>query len=85
MILTPTLDILKEMYGRKEVIIAEHIRQLSSLKKVERDNDAAGLRQLYLHARTNMNTLNNQGVPPERIGILLCDKLINSIPPEMQK
>ncbi|GFW03838.1 uncharacterized protein TNCV_2049541 [Trichonephila clavipes] len=72
------LDLLKDRFGNKNMLINAHLSNLLNLIPVRNPTDIVGLRNLYDRAETQIRSLESLGVKGERILL----KLINTHPVE---
>lgn len=77
------LDLLKERYGRKDIVINAHMTKLLNLSPVKRSSDIAALRQLYDECEIQIRSLESLGVVSETYGSLLCPILLQLIPEDI--
>ena len=62
------LEILKQRYGNKQVIVNNHMDALIKLPQVADMNNSRNLRKLYDEIETNLRSLKSLGVSPNSFG-----------------
>ncbi|XP_070380701.1 uncharacterized protein [Dermacentor albipictus] len=62
---TPVIELPKERFGRRDVLIQEHLTQLLELPPVQNEKEHIGLRRLYDHLQRNIDGLTALGVKTE--------------------
>ncbi|KAH7935589.1 uncharacterized protein LOC119405910 [Rhipicephalus sanguineus] len=77
------IELLKERFGRRDVLIQEHLTQLLELPPVRNENEVIGLRRLYDHLQRNIAALSALGVKTNGYGALLCSALLRMLPSEL--
>ncbi|XP_037508690.1 uncharacterized protein LOC119385289 [Rhipicephalus sanguineus] len=77
------IELLKERFGRRDVLIQEHLTQLLELPSVRNENEVIGLRRLYNHLQRNIAALAALGVKTDGYGALLCSALLRLLPSEL--
>ncbi|XP_035205973.1 uncharacterized protein LOC118181004 [Stegodyphus dumicola] len=65
------LNILKERFGRKDIIIDAHTARLLNLSPVRKSYDIIALRRLYSECETHIRGLENNGINPNSYSCLL--------------
>ncbi|KAH7951144.1 hypothetical protein HPB52_005173 [Rhipicephalus sanguineus] len=65
------IELLKERFGRRDVLKQEHLTQLLELPPVRNENEAIGLRRLYDHLQRNIAALAALGAKTDGYGALL--------------
>lgn len=76
------VDMLKERFGRQDILVQEHLTQLLNLPQVKALNDVAALRRLHDHVQKNTAALKTLGVGSEGYGTMLCAALFRVMPEE---
>ncbi|XP_077553403.1 uncharacterized protein LOC144168258 [Haemaphysalis longicornis] len=76
------VDMLKERFGRQDILVQEHLTQLLNLPQVKALNDVAALRRLHDHVQKNTGALKTLGVGSEGYGTMLCAALFRVMPEE---
>ena len=77
------LEILRDRYGRKDIVVNAHMTRLLNLTPVKRASDVVALRQLYDECEVQTRSLESLGVVSETYGSLLCPILLQLIPEEI--
>ncbi|XP_054628394.1 uncharacterized protein LOC129179316 [Dunckerocampus dactyliophorus] len=77
------VDMLKERFGRKDMIVSAHMSKLLNLKPVKKSTDIVALRQLYDECEVHMRGLESLGVVSRTYGGLLCPILLQMIPDDL--
>ncbi|XP_037503101.1 uncharacterized protein LOC119377876 [Rhipicephalus sanguineus] len=77
------IELLKERFGRRDVLIQEHLTQLLELPPVRNENEVIGVRRLYDHLQRNIAALAALGVKTDGYGALLCSALLRMLPSEL--
>lgn len=65
------LELVKERFGQKDLIINEHLTQLLNLKEVPSSNNVGELRGLYDKVNVHVRSLEALGVKQEAYAVLL--------------
>lgn len=76
------VDMLKERFGRQDILVQEHLTQLLNLPQVKALNDVAALRRLHDHVQMNTAALKTLGVDSKGYGTMLSAALFRVMPPE---
>lgn len=74
------VKMLKNRFGRDELISHTHMQKLLKLEPVSSSNDLVGLRRLYDECETNIRSLRSLGVDTAVNGTFLCPKLLGCLP-----
>lgn len=77
------IDLLKERFCHKSLIVNDHMRRLLNLCKVRSCEDFEGLQSLYEKVQTRVRSLCNLGVEEKEYGVLLKTAIIQNLPQEM--
>lgn len=77
------IDLLKNKFGRKEIVVSAHMSKLLTLTPVKRSSDIAALRYLYYECEMQISSLESLGVHSDTYGNLLCPVLLQLIPDEL--
>ena len=77
------IDMLKERFGRKDLIVSAHMSKLLDLTPVKKSNDIVALRQLYDECEVQIRGLESLGVVSETYGGLLCPILLQMMPEDL--
>ena len=77
------IDMLKERFGRKDLIVSAHMSKLLSLTPVKRSSDIVALRRLYDECEVQIRGLEAMGVVSDTYGGLLCPILLQMIPDDL--
>ncbi|GFV62145.1 uncharacterized protein TNCV_4109481 [Trichonephila clavipes] len=77
------LDLLKDRFGNKNMLINAHLSNLLNLTPVRNPIDIVGLRNLYDRAETQIRSLEGLGVKGESYSNLLTPILLKQIPSEL--
>ncbi|GFT40866.1 reverse transcriptase domain-containing protein [Trichonephila clavipes] len=77
------LDLLKDRFGNKNMLINAHLSNLLNLTPVRNPTDIAGLRNLYDRAETQIRSLESLGVKGGSYSNLLTPILLKQIPSEL--
>ncbi|GFU17033.1 reverse transcriptase domain-containing protein [Trichonephila clavipes] len=77
------LDLLKDRFGNKNMLIITHLSNLLNLTPVRNPTDIVGLRNLYDRAETQIRSLESLGVKGESYSNLLRPILLKQIPSEL--
>ncbi|GFU43695.1 uncharacterized protein TNCV_1092911 [Trichonephila clavipes] len=77
------LDLLKDRFGNKNMLINAHLSNLLNLTPVRNPTDIVGLRNLYDRAETQIRGLASLGVKGESYSNLLTPILSKQIPSEL--
>ncbi|GIX88132.1 reverse transcriptase [Caerostris extrusa] len=74
------VEILKERFGKKEILISAHTNRLLNLEQVRNTNDIFALRKLYDEINVQIRSLESLGVNSISYGLLLLPILYKCIP-----
>ncbi|XP_065280448.2 uncharacterized protein [Dermacentor albipictus] len=77
---TTAIELLKERFGRRDVLIQEHLNQLLDLPPIQNEKEHIGLRRLYDHLQRNIAGLTALGVKTDSYGALLFSALLRMLP-----
>ncbi|GFV20125.1 uncharacterized protein TNCV_4194231 [Trichonephila clavipes] len=77
------LDLLKDRFGNKNMLINAHLSNLLNLTPVRNPTDIVGLRNLYDRVETQIRSLESLGVKGESYSNLLTPILLKQIPSEL--
>ncbi|KFM65649.1 hypothetical protein X975_19634, partial [Stegodyphus mimosarum] len=75
--------LLKERFGRTDVVINAHMNKLLNLNPVKNSSNLRALRELYDNCEIQIRNLNSLGVASGSYGHLLCPILLKLIPPDI--
>lgn len=78
------VDLLKERFGDKQVVISKHMEILMQLPVVNDDNDLKKLRQLYDKTEATVRSLNGIGISPDTYGTFLTPAIMAKIPKDLR-
>ncbi len=78
------IDILKERFAQKDLIINSHMECLLSLAKVGSMNEPHKVREIYDKIETNIRGLKALGINSDQYGTLLMPILLSKIPNELK-
>ena len=78
------IDLLKNRFAQKQIIINAHMESLQNLKQVSSERDVKALRKLYDSIETNVRSLKSLGVDFTQYGVLLIPMLMTKIPEEIR-
>ena len=79
---TEAIDILKQRFAQKQVIVNAHMESLLNLQAVSRERDIKALRKLYDNIESNVRSLKTLGVNFEQYGTLLIPIIMSKLPEE---
>lgn len=74
------VELLKERFGKKDVLVQEHLTQLLNLPKVKALSDVGALRRLHDHVNRNIASLRTLGIDSDSYGAMLCAALFCVLP-----
>lgn len=77
---TYVVKLLKERFGKQDVLIQEHLTQLLNLPHVKTLSDVVTLRRLDDHIHKNIAGLKTLGVKSDSYGAMLCAALFRVLP-----
>lgn len=77
------IDMLKNRFGRKDIVVSAHMSNLLTLTPVKRSSDIAALRFLYDECEIQIRSLESLGVHSDTYGALLCPVLLQLIPDDL--
>eukprot|EP00795_Rhopilema_esculentum_P014292 gene14292-5330_t len=78
------IDILRQRFAQKQVIINAHMETLLNLQKVSSDRDLKAFRKLFDTIEVNVRSLKSLGIDFEQYGALLVPVLMSKIPDEIR-
>ena len=81
---TIALNLLKERYADKQVLISSHMNKLLELKSVHEISNTVGLRALYDHVNAQVRSLLSIGLNSEDYGPMLIPVLMSKLPQELK-
>lgn len=74
------VELLKERFGKKDVLVQEHLTQLLNLPKVKALSDVGAPRRLHDHVHCNIASLRTLGIDSDSYGAMLCAALFCVLP-----
>ena len=77
------MEILKERFGNKQVVVNSHMEALIALSAVRSETDSKGMRLLYDKIEIHLRSLKNLGIQPDMYGALLVPVLKSKLPHEI--
>ncbi|GBL61832.1 hypothetical protein AVEN_19745-1, partial [Araneus ventricosus] len=77
------VEILKNRFGRRDIIIHAHMNKLLNLAPVHRSDDIVKLRHLYDTLEIQVRSLKSLDVKPEAYSTMLISVLLKILPPEI--
>ncbi|XP_064489069.1 uncharacterized protein LOC135400935 [Ornithodoros turicata] len=77
------IDLLKDRFGKKSLIIDEHMTRLLNLPKVSDSSEVTKLRELYDEVRTGIRCLEALSVAHSSYGVLLLSVLRKAVPADI--
>lgn len=77
------LNILKERFGRNDIIVDAHMTKLLNLNPVRKSYDVSALRRLFTECQTHIRGLENNGINPDSYSCLLYPILLKAIPRDL--
>nr|XP_050023402.1 uncharacterized protein LOC126517647 [Dermacentor andersoni] len=80
---TTVIELLKERFGRRDMLIQEHLTQLLDLPPVKNEKEHIGLHRLYDHLQRNIDDLLALGVKTDSYGALLSSALLRMLPTDL--
>lgn len=78
------LDILKERYGNRQLIVASHMNRILKLERVASCKSIKPLRSLYDEIESHVRSLFSVGVRSEEYGPLLIPIIVEKLPDEIK-
>ena len=78
------LDLLKERYGDKQIIISSHMNKFLELNIIEESNNTKDLRSLYDHVNAQVRSLQSIGLNASDYGPMLIPVLMSKLPQELK-
>ena len=81
---TIALDLLKERYADKQVLISSHMNKLLEIKTVKEISNTVGLRALYDHVNAQVRSLLSIGLNTDDYGPMLIPVLMSKTPQELK-
>lgn len=76
-------ELLKNRFGRKDIVISAHTSKLLNLAPVKRSSDVSAFRQLYDECEIQIQSLESIGVHSDTYHCLLCPVLLQLIPEDI--
>ncbi|GFY29376.1 uncharacterized protein TNCV_4725031 [Trichonephila clavipes] len=80
---TIALNIIKEQFGREDLIIDSHKSKLLHLNPVRKSYDILSLRKLYSECEIHFRGLQNNSITPDTFSSLLYPIILKSIPRDL--
>ncbi|KFM70677.1 hypothetical protein X975_07806, partial [Stegodyphus mimosarum] len=77
------VDLLKNRFGRQDLVINAHMSKLLNMKQVKNAANVKKLRELYDSCKIQITNLNSLGVTAGSYGHLRCPVLLKLLPPEI--
>ncbi|RWR98731.1 hypothetical protein B4U79_06079, partial [Dinothrombium tinctorium] len=77
------VELLKNRFGRKDVVINAHMNKLLAIDPVKRSSEVKLLRRLYDECEVQIRSLETLGVTADTYGNLLCPILLKLIPDDI--
>ncbi|XP_040066221.1 uncharacterized protein LOC120839888 [Ixodes scapularis] len=77
------VELLKERFGKKHVLVQEHLTRLLNLPKVKALSDVGALRRLHDHVPCNIASLRTLGIDSDSYGAKLCAALFCVLPADL--
>ncbi|RWR98650.1 hypothetical protein B4U79_02911, partial [Dinothrombium tinctorium] len=77
------IKLLKERFGRKDIVINAHMNKLLNLEPVKKSSDVKQLRRLFDFCEVQIRSLETLGVATDTYGNLLCPVLMKMIPDDI--
>ncbi|XP_040064146.1 uncharacterized protein LOC120838345 [Ixodes scapularis] len=81
---TVALDLLKTRFGKKELIVEEHMSRLLAVRTVSNSHNVEKLRLLYDEVETGVRSLEALGVSSNTYGTLLLTVLRKAVPSDLE-
>lgn len=77
------IQLLKERFGRNDMLINAHMNALLNISALKHSNDIINFRKLFDKAEIQIRSLKTLGVTTKMYGSLLCPILLKIIPPDL--
>ncbi|RWS05185.1 hypothetical protein B4U79_08647, partial [Dinothrombium tinctorium] len=77
------VELLKNRFGREDVVINAHMNKLLAIDPVKRSSEVKLLRRLYDECEVQIRSLETLGVTADTYGNLLCPILLKLIPDDI--
>ena len=77
------INLLKERFDNKQLLISSHMQTLLSLEKVSNLRNISSLRQIYDNLEIQIRSLENLSIDSQQYGPLLIPVLMQKIPEEL--
>ncbi|KAG0412592.1 hypothetical protein HPB47_010260 [Ixodes persulcatus] len=74
------VELLKERFGKKDILVHEHLTQLLNLPKVKALSDVGAPRRHHDHVHRNIASLRTLGIDPDCYGAMLWAALFCVLP-----
>ena len=78
------IELLRDRFGNKQILITKHLDVLATLPRVENINDVVSLRKFFDTLETSVRNLSVLGKNTESYGSLLISVIFDRIPNELQ-
>lgn len=78
-----SIEILKERFGRTDIVISSHVQKLLSIEPVRNITNVKALRRLYDECEIQIRSLESLKVTAGSYGNLLCPMILQKIPEEL--
>ena len=78
------IEVLKERFGNKQLIISSHMESLLQLSPVTSIAEIKKIRMIYDHVEANVKGLDALGIAPGTYGSLLVPVMMNKLPEELR-
>ena len=78
------VELLKDRFGNRQILITKHLDILATLPRVEDINDVISLRKLFDTLETSVRNLSDLGKETETYGSLLISIIFDRIPSALQ-
>lgn len=77
------VQVLRERFGRRDLVINAHMNKLLNMQPVSRSSDVGMLRKLYDACEVQIRSLAALGVASDTYGNLLCPVLMKLVPSDI--
>ncbi|XP_077548092.1 uncharacterized protein LOC144160812 [Haemaphysalis longicornis] len=74
------IKILTDRFGRRDLLMADHVDALLSITPVKTSADVAGLRRLHDDISFRLNALEALGIAPDRYAVIIHRVLLKALP-----
>ncbi|XP_077552449.1 uncharacterized protein LOC144166823 [Haemaphysalis longicornis] len=74
------IKILKDRFGRRDLLMADHVDALLAITPVKTSADVAGLRRLHDDISFRLNALEALGIAPDRYAVIIHRVLLKALP-----